>query len=312
MRWMTVIGDNILKKVTHKRSGYQMVIGHDYEIKHFIEDVTTGVIKIKCKRVALLVGNNMLIPDQKVNMGNRIEKLINNIRIKHPQTEFLVSGVFPRPDKEKQMELVVKAANETIGVMCRRLAKFQQVKIKYVPLQREFLEKWRHYDNKSGKMQYSTRIISSWDKWFEPTGRELTEMGLERVFRELERAILSDHPVKPLQVKWRADLPQVKVQISNEGEQDDEVQFPGFEMPPQADGLAINNSKCEGKPQKPTDQRASGLGTVAKMIDKWESLSQLSGRDAIDRELGEDSIVEVNIGDQSDHRMESEEDGDDS
>lgn len=296
---MTVIADDILQHFPGRRSGYQVVVGTGLEVNDFLEALSVGDLPVKSPRVTIMVGCGMMKTGTMINMGNRLEKLINQIRIQFSDTQFWVCSILPRPKASEELDLVIKRANETISVMCKKLSKFKQILVQYVPIHVEFLEKWKHFDNKSKKMQISTRIREDWEIYFDADNtKQLTVVGIEKVIEMVERSVKGEQ-VKPM-VK-RTNLAELVVQIENTKEEGDPEISWVQESKPEASGTRAKIGGKSGIKRMTSDDRQGGenrskKSTVSEMIQRWER-GVTSQRD-LDMELGEDSVVLVDLGDQ--------------
>lgn len=298
---MTLIGDSVLYHHQGKRKGYQLVIGKNYEIADFIESLNDGTLRIKAPRVALMVGCDLVDKQECVNAGNRIERLVREILVRFSDTQFWVCSLLPRPGSPKEMDELIRRMNGTISTMCKRLQKFNDTTITYVPIHCDFLEKWKHFDNESKRMQYSTRLISQWQRYFDTKDtRCLTPMGVEMAVNSIEGCVAGN---KQLFIKKRQNLPELHIQVDNVKSVDDPqvvLQARGTK----AGALASKHERCKSASVKRAREKEDDVPNdcpgVSELIKTWEAKSRsATQRCELDDELGEESIVLVNIGDQS-------------
>lgn len=319
-RWMTLLADGTLTKVPEKRPGIQLVIGGGYSVGDFANSIANRTIDIKSDCVALMVGGEEMPVGQNINVGKQIERLIQQIWIVKPKAQLYVSSVIPKPTQETVTQAQVMKINGGIANMCRRLTKYSFNTVKYMPLHQEFLEKWKHTD-KSGKMRISTRVVQPHGRYFQLGTDMLNEAGVVHLLDNLEKFVKND-----LREKWPLmERPGLKVQVQNKKgtserttgskKRSEEAESvgkksvasgqggepkkpkPGQNMTtelPSDSGPLRKRMKKGGELKQPTEATS-----VARMVDKWEKLSQSqSGVDELDVELGEESIVPVDLGDQ--------------
>lgn len=225
------------------------------------------------------------------NVAKQVEKLINQVWIVSPRASVFVSSLVPKPTRETLMEPVVRKANYGINAMCKRLHKYRDNVVKYIPIHQLFLEKWKHTDEKSGQMLCTTRITQPHGENFIIGTDTLNLQGVKKVLKEIERNVRIVEDTG----KCIEDRKSLKIEISNEKWQPDGSSSGSHEH-------SSDKSKIpEGKGQAMKRKR-SCLGEkenrVGKLVKKWEELSQTStGMDSIDLELGGESVVQVDLGD---------------
>lgn len=122
-----------------RRTGYQIVIGKEFEVQEFVQALEEGQVTIKSDQVAIMVGTDMLHLGVKINLGNRLGKLIKHIRVSNPITQFWVTSVLPRPLAGVVFDDMIQKVNKTISNMCCSLDKYKEVNVTYVPIHCEFL-----------------------------------------------------------------------------------------------------------------------------------------------------------------------------
>lgn len=339
-RCMTVMADGVLSDVKHKQKGLQMVIGADYEVKDFTGDVANGTIVVKANTLAVMVGNDHLRHSEgvNVNIAKQVEKLIRQVWIQQPQVQVFVSSLLPRPTQETVSQELVKKANEGISKMCRQVNKYGDTLVKYMPLHQLFLEKWRHNNEKSGKVRISTRVIQPHATYFLLGSDRLNQVGVNLVLEKMKYYVrLAELQGSQDQVKL-VDRPGLVVQIDNSdgctADSEDNNMQPrkavasgqklkkggtkkSFEpkLKPIQGAVALNNQPAlcdtsisprdenEGLKERQNSgkgktKKEKGSSTVARLVDKWEQLSQGAALDDIDVELGGESLVTVDLGDQ--------------
>lgn len=135
-RWLTLIGDSVLTNLKGKK-GFQIVIGSEFEVSDFVQSITCGDLIIKSEQVAIMIGADIVKTVPRVNLGRRLETLIRKIRSKNSDTKFWVSSVLPRPDKDVEFDDMIQHTNTTISAMCRRLDKYKDIEVTYVPLHQD-------------------------------------------------------------------------------------------------------------------------------------------------------------------------------
>lgn len=305
-RWMTVIGDNVLQNLQGKRSGYQLVMGMDFEVKDFMESLVSKEFTIKSKRVTLMIGSNMIRLGDNINLGNRLEKLIRYILTLYEDTQFWVCSVLPRPGAVKEMDHVIRKVNVTVSHMCKKLNKEANMSVIYVPVHCEFMEQWKHFDQRSQKMQVTTEILKQY--FSDEDTIALKPEGINKVFEIVERYVSGG---KPAVMKKRQHMVNLKVEFENVREEDPEVTVKmdntRSTSPVSCKG---NQGNVVGKVvTASTDRPSVAKNKVAEMIQRWENRDRTDKQVTdLDRELGEDSIVQVDLGDQ--YMEEEDEDGD--
>lgn len=311
-RWLTVVADGTLGEIKEKIRGVQMVTGGGYTVSELVTTLANDNFTLKAPIVALVVGNQQLQAGKNVNMAKQIERLIQQIWIVKPITQIYVSSLIPKPTQETVTQAVLIKANEGIGKMCRRLSKYGQNIVKYMPLHLEFLEKWRHVDEVTGKRLNTTRIRQPHSESFLLGSDQPNEAGAERLLDALVRFIKEDQQEK-LPLPDRAGL---RIQIDNGliSERRERKWKDGQEKVESAQGKKPKKSKVlvessredlvhnleleKGTKEKETVAKG---GSVAQMVSKWEQLSQGPlALDDIDLELGEESIIPVQLGDLED------------
>lgn len=309
---LTVIADGILTRITEKQKRCQLVLGTGFDVADFVNDVANGRITIKTDVVCLLVGNDQWRPGTNTNMAKQIEKLITQVWIKRPTARIYVSSLMPRPTQETVSEALLIKMNGGIAAMCRKLTKFGKNTVKYMPLHQSCLEKWKHYDPKSKKMQISTRIVQPHGKFFEIGTDILNKAGATVLFQRMKEIVIRD--LMPLEseaqpLKDRPGLVMViendQCSTSSEGKKrslshEEEVVEPSTSE--------VGNKRMKerldtemGPPvgvKKPNNLKKVVPGMVAHMVDRWEQLSQGTLADDIDLELGQENVVPVDLGDQ--------------
>lgn len=299
-RPVTLIADEVIEQIQGKRKGYQIVIGKGYSLADFATDIADGSIKIKADQVVLMIGNNVPNLSSKINMGNRVAKVVQEIQAKRAKAKIWVCSLFPRILEEEQMIPSIKKANTSISTMCRKKEKFSAWKIKYVPVHCQFLEQWKHYDCESKKMQMSTRIVRPVTRYFVPGANILNIDGVERALAAVERAMQGKERDQQQKSMERQRL---LVEIDNTPSTEVQVHIP-FEIAPESmDQVDPENAQTGAKGKITVSREGKkGVVPVRSLIDKWEMLSQATNTDCLpdplDVELGEDSIVQVNLGDQ--------------
>lgn len=296
-RWLTLIGDGVLNEFPGRRSGYQVIIGNGFSVADFIKEIQDGSLKIKSERVALMIGTDMMDSKQYINLGNRLEKLVREIKIKEPDTQFWISSVLPRPDEDAGTDEMIKKVNGTVSTMCKKMWKYHDTYVKYVPMHCGFMEKWKHLDMKSGKMLVTTRIKSPWDRYFvRQYPKRLTEYGIQCALEVLEGYVRETAVVKMARV---LDLPEMVVEVENVREEDDPILVLGEETAETQTGASGQTQNGAQSGQVKRRQRLEGpskikRSAVAKLIHRWETATT-----SLDEELGEDSVVPVSLGDGS-------------
>lgn len=290
--WLTVIADGIWTGLRERTKGLQTVVGTDYHINAFVSNIASGIIRIKAKNVALLVGNEQLAVGMTSNLAKQMEKLVRQICIAEPLATIFVSSVFPKPTQETVTQALVMKTNEKIGQMCRKLTKYGHNIVKYMPLHQHVLEKWRHTDHKSGKMRISTRIVQPHGKYFVLGTDRLNQEGLDMITQNMLAFVR-------VELQLRAPLierPHLKVQIEND------TVVPKNSVRKESGGKNASRKDRRFSPLTGPKRKNEGknMGRVSRMVDKWEQLSQGPVVDDIDLELGEDSVVQVDLGDQQD------------
>lgn len=320
---LTVMADGIVSNIKGKKKGFQLVIGDGFDVADFVQNVKNGDLVIQSNRVALILANDQVCAGLKLNIGKQIEKLIRQIWSVKPKAEVFVSTVLPKPTQETITEAMVIKANQTIATMCRRLMRYGKNPVHYVPMHLKFLEKWRCQDQ-VGRSKVITRVIQPHGKWFQLGTDKLNEAGVQLVLSELETRMRG-----AVNFKQKVPLMQRQgliVQIdnsesgasSNVGEEQNPIVDPVVK--PKKGTNAHPYEARRHKPQKGTTKAAhytespskgkadmgqkqgkkTQVSRVARMVDQWEQLSQGAPVENIDVELGEDSIVQVDLGDHPD------------
>lgn len=303
---ITLIADGVLKAVNAKKKGYQMVIGADYDVSDFGNDVTNDTIKVKSNKIVLMVGNHQMEPGKSVNISKQIEKLINKLWVKKPTATVYVCSLIPQPTQETLMEPILMAANSGISQMCKRLHKYRQNTVKYIPIHQVLLEKWRHPDN-TGKMLKTTRIIQPHGKYYTMGTDHLNMAGIEIILQQVENVIKlaeGEHVEGALDQCDLGKKPNLIVQVDNSPDGSVDVVM-GTGTPC---GLGDSKSQTRKSATDGGDRRSSSKrkaektqerrSKVSKLVEKWERLSHTEQQvDSLDLELGGESIVPVDLGD---------------
>lgn len=313
-RWITVLADGVFGQVKGRISGLQLVVGVDYQIWDFTEAVKNGSIQIKSDRVAILVGNNHVERSMKINMGKQIWKLIQQIAMVKQGLVIYVCSLMVRPEDEIMLQPVIMKANNQIHNMCQKATKSGGMDVHYVPMHQEFLEKWRHFDVKSGQMRVTTRISRPHDQWFAGKKCQLNAEGVKRAVDTLWRAVTGE---KGTPMRRVTDVADMKIMVLNEEDKQDveaakaapcEASIVRSETDPEASAVGQSDSDEKGvtseyRKRTRNKNKRSGTepmvqvgGKVAKLVDQWEENIRLGASDSLDVELGEDSIVRVDLG----------------
>lgn len=340
-KWLTVLADGILTEVRDKHPGFQLVQATGYGVKDFVDGLANGTIHIRSSAVALCVGNEQLIPGCNINIARQIENLIRQIWILKPTMPVLVSSLLPKPTQETLMQPLVVKNNQGISAMCRRLNKYGTATVTYMPLHQGFLEKHKYKDEKTGVMKVTMRVIQPHGIFFKLGTDLLNVDGIAFYLAALEEKAAHSlgRPARPgLDV---GKLRGLRVQIVNDTLEEsqshlgqklnkglmDAQRHPLSEQKPKP-GECGQQGPCgakqtQGKRKKSSDVLEMEAGgqidrqnkkkvpvkegkrKVAGMVEKWERLSQGPSIDDIDRELGEESIVRVNLGDEPSEVMDS-------
>lgn len=298
---MTLLADGVMSDMHKKRKGYQLVIGADYGVGDFTNDLANGTITLKGERIALLVGNNAVEPGKNVNIAKQIEKLIRQIWVNKPVSTVYVSSVFPKPTQETVTQPIVMKVNGGIGRMCKKLDKFSGHSVKYVPLHQFVLEKWKHPD-KSGKMLITTRIVQPHGRYFRIGTDILNETGLARILENLETLVQEGERslmereglIVQFNPRDQTDI-QVELREDSPDELASQVSTPvkGKHASKNLDEKVVKKRKIEQKEEN------TQTGSVTRLINQWEQLSQgQRDLDSIDLELGGESLVQVSLGDE--------------
>lgn len=319
-RWLTVMMDGSWIRAEHRRRGCQLVIGEGYEIGDFLNDVSSKKIQLKGDAVALMVGNEQLQIGKQVNISKQIEKLIRQIWVVKPVVDVYVSSVLPRPTQETMTQALVMKVNVGIATMFRRLDKYGQGPVRYVPLHQHLLEKWKHSDEKSGKMRKSTRIIQPHGLYYELGTDILNAEGVRRILDKLEEFVIRDRRGKEDTSVAGSSLmqqPGLVIQIRNDRQADETEQLKGLVQSAKPGKgkkacKASHRQTTHDKTKIPLNRAAAQVGQertrmqktgdaeknrkVSKLVDKWEQLSQGLAAGDIDLELGQDSVVQVDLG----------------
>lgn len=333
-RWLTVLSDGILSEIGGRHSGFQVVQATGYDVGDFIGSLADGTVKIKADVVALCVGNDQLRPGQNINMARQIEKLIRQIWIVKPTASIFVSSLMPKPTQETLTQSVVMKANKGISVMCRRLNKYETASVEYMPLHQGFLEKYKKKDERSGSVKVLTRVIQPHGIYYKIGTDILNNSGVAFYLRSLENRVRKALGQPESSGIDLTQMPGIKVQIDNEvgnspvphsgqklkkgkldadwhtvleqktrhGERKSET---GLRGPCVDRGEKnVKRRKMSAKSSTETTETFGHKATVkrprrhvADMVEKWEMLSQGPLSDDIDRELGEESVVRVDLGD---------------
>lgn len=316
-RWLTWMADGILTEVKG-HSGVQIIQGTGYDVSDFVNDIANGTIEIKTNIVALSVGNEQLKVGRNVNISKQIEKLIRQVWIVKPVSQIFVSSLLPKPTQETQSQALVMKANEGISTMCKRLTKYGANMVRYMPLHQGFLERWKYKDEKTGVMRVSTRVVQPHRIYFKVGTDVLNSNGIRKYLDDMEQKIRQDTRMEEVSKMKLVQQPGLKIQIENDAYKS-AVGKPGSNLRQEAQDSQGSASReksnefkrklCDLKPgpsgrskkHKEGDKMsgdAKCLGkSVVQMVDKWERLSQGPGVDDIDLELGQDSVVRVNLGD---------------
>lgn len=315
-RLMTLIADGVLSEGT-KQKGIQMVIGADFDVEEFGEDIRSGVLKVKSDVVALMIGNDQLKAGRPVNISKKVEKLIRQLWIVRPKAEVFVSSILPKPTQETVTEALVMKANLEMSVMCRRLAKYGKNMVRYMPLHQLFLEKWRHVDEKTGRRRVTTRVVQPHGRFYLHGTDKLNKDGVQKVLVEIQQIIKKDRDGAMVSLMGR---PGLVIQIDNDFNSNKTSQHAnsyaksqkgdkgglrptqrwqkrsttGDKIDTEAPGTAKNGELVK----KHKTISVPSKKKVSQMVDKWEQLSQGAPVENLDVELGEDSIVLVDLGDQ--------------
>lgn len=313
-----------------------MVIGKGYDVADFTNELANGNVIVKCQHVALVVGNEQDMVGTNVNMARQIERLIRQVWIVKPTAQVFVSSVMPRPTKETVTQSVVMKTNEGVAKMCRRLNKYGQSSVRYMPLHQNFLEKWKHMDMKSGKMLITTRVKQPHGLYFGLGTDFLNQTGAQLFLDRLEESVKFhlERPAKSLEQQqglvvqieneWATPM-QKADHLGDDSQKSEKVQSGSAGREVTEGEFGVNHKENRGlagrqlkKAEKPTVQTCGrpcdtpvvkkrkkeqaeikNPNKVSQMVDKWEQLSQ--GRpplDDLDLELGEESVVRVDLGDQ--------------
>lgn len=293
-RRLTLMADGILRKIDCKHPGVQLVIGADYTVSEFSNDVANGVIRVKGNSLALMVGNDNLTVGKNVNIAKQIEKLIRQVWIIKPNVEVFVSSVMPKPTQETASQALVMKVNEGIANMCRKLNRHVEQLVKYVPLHQHLLEKWKHTDLKSGKMLVSTRIQQPHGKWFILGSDIPNKAGAEMLLEKMQQFITDGSTTRVegahenmIQTRAEAKGKSAKRKAPSDESMSAEGGSKSSSVSPQA------ASATRSQDHRQVIQKSK----VARMVDKWEQLSQGPLPDKLDLELGEESVVRVDLGD---------------
>lgn len=305
-RWLTVLMDGVMEDIGGPQKGVQMVVGAGYDVRQFLNDIAGGVIKLKADNVALLLGNEQIKPGVNVNLGKQVERLIQQIWISRPTAEIFVSGVLPKLTQETLTESLVMKVNYTVASMCRRLNKYGKNRVYYMPLHQHLLEKWSHKDVKSGKMRKTTRIIQPHGKFYRVGTDNLNKTGADMIMsrvmdfvrgKQQPNATLMDRPGLIVQIENPEYSRESRVSTPSMAGKSDKVKIPpnggGHRQEPKV-GSGVGNQGAVTTAKSDGSQR----GKVSRMVDQWEKLSQGPGGDDLDLELGGESVVRVDLGDQ--------------
>lgn len=309
------MSDGILNEIKEKQKGIQMIMGIDYMVNDFVAAIANGNVQIKADIIALVVGNEQVQVGKNLNMAKQVERLIQQIWIVKPITQIYVASVIPKPTQETLTQAIVMKANAGLSKMCGRLTKYGQNLVKYMPVHQEFLEKWKHVDEKSGKMLKTTRICQPHSRFYLMGTDKLNLKGAIKVLDMIKEFIQADQE-KRSPLETRPNL-KVHIDIANTSGQEGSVSSTC------GTAQGLNESKKSKRFSDDDDEKNSAMtfkkkrksetatgNKVAKMVDKWEQLSHLSqglsAADDIDLELGEASIVPVKLGDLEDEKEEVE------
>lgn len=314
-RWMTVLADGVLSEVQGRRRGFQLVIGAGYDVSDFNAELSSGRVVIKSDMVTVMVGNQQLEDDRSLNMSRQIEKLIKQIWICRPTCVVGVSSLLPKPTQETLYQAVIMKNNANISAMCKRLTKYGINTVKYIPVHQIYLETVKHKDEVTGKQRIIRRVAQPHAKFFKIASDLLNETGVDYWFREVVRHMSQfSASAAPSQDPLRG-RPSLTVQIDNElsepessgkchsvTSQKGSVADPGYKL--KKGKRESSDSSLQVKPKKgKTSTEPEHIGKsklkVRTLVDKWERLSQGPSSDAIDVELGKESIVRVDLGDQA-------------
>lgn len=318
---MTVLADSVFGEINSKKTGVQMVVGADYTIWDFVQAVKDGSVRLKSPNIGLLIGNNHIKRNMQLNMGKQVGKLVEQIAITRRDATIYVCSLMVRPDDELGLQQVVIRANKQIHGMCQEMTKRRQIDARYVPLHQEYLEKWKHFDVKSGQMRITTRISRPYSQWFMGIGCKLNQEGIDRAMTTLWRAVTGEIGM-PMRKVTEVDELQIKVLREEQKESStcgerllmgaaakmdpgDSVnthnKFPlvrSKEMAEQDSTLpdekivAGRKRTCEQGSREPLKK-----GKVAALVGMWESKTVTAvTTDRLDVELGKESVVKVDLG----------------
>lgn len=275
----------------------------DYIIQQFVKDLKEGVIEIVGETVLIMIGNNQVDNGEKCNIGKQIGKLAKLICTQDHKLAIFICGLMPRPDKPNEWRLQLGSTNKKIGDMCRATAKYQKLRIKYLPIHQVFLEKYKSLDPATKRVTTISQVIRPIETYFKPDHRTFNHQGRKLLRKKLWEAIDDPSGLTGYQmpVVWKAE--QLTIEISaNEVDCDTEDSHCASETP------AINAKKVKCSEDLAVAAN-SGVecfrpvkkqkGQVAQLIDKWESNKpNPSSTESLDLELGGEDVVSVPLGDE--------------
>lgn len=280
----------------------------NYRVQEFLMDFKSGKIKPEGKFLVLAVGKAHVNMEVEGNVGRQIARMLQAIATKQKEEmAFYVCGVIPWPRHEDTVRRRLMQVNTSIGVECRNLVKFKGLDVTYIPVHQAFLEKWKTLDDKSNKVISINRVKRPIHTYYKLDGLTLNAGG-RKLFRTLmwEGLKLEPPVVRKIPIVWDRERIQV---ICNETEEKEELgnHAPVVAIPPdlesekRGDTATLNRKRGseasveqDGKKLRRGDSVPGGR--VSDLIQVWETRQNASA-ESLDVELGEDSIVQVNLGD---------------
>lgn len=229
-----------------------------------------------------------------------------------------MSSVLPKPTRETLTEALVMKINAAVASMCRRMSKYGKNRVYYMPLHQYLLEKWSHKDDKSGKMRKTTRIIQPHGRFYRIGMDVLNSDGVNMIVSRIVDYVWEKQDKNVVLM----ERPGLIVEIDNSSGSEQAARR-GESRPSQV----VKSDKGRilsvegGRRQKPKSERGQMLqckevaksgreagvckgkkeSQVTRLVDKWEKLSHGQSVSDLDLELGRESVVRVDLGDQPNH-----------
>lgn len=145
---------------------------------HFTKAFRTGDIIPKFNLIVLSVGNNQLPLKKGENLGTQLQRMIPEIRKFKPLAEIVVLGMIPRGDNEQYLAPMFMVINEQLSKACKFMARRKGMEIRFVPIHKLFLERFKFKDPSSGNAMQKLRLIRPLTTYFRQDLNFLNQAGL--------------------------------------------------------------------------------------------------------------------------------------